>query len=71
VGSDPDASTGGGRDAHAVLRAAASIRVILELEPTEPVGGRLTPEGSAPVAFSGWIGLHAVLEQLLAEIRQP
>jgi hypothetical protein len=48
------------------------LRMSLELDPgAQPISGRLHEESGGVRAFSGWLGLFAVLEAAAAERRQP
>ena len=41
------------------------MRVTLELRGRQPVAGVIEAEGGRPQAFTGWLALLAVLEQLV------
>jgi len=43
--------------------ATQSERVVLELEPGEPIQGRLLDSSGTPHAFYGWLELCAELER--------
>ena len=46
----------------------SSLRVVLDLDPlSEPIRGRVAAEGDGnPQAFSGWIELSSLIEQMRA-----
>ena len=46
------------------MRAAQSERVVLELEPGEPIQGQLMDSSGAAHAFYGWLELCAELERV-------
>lgn len=50
-----------------------SVRILLEVDSTEPLQGRLRPDGSAARPFAGWLGLMDALREILglARTEQP
>ena len=38
------------------------VRVVLELEPGEPIAGRALVGDGRPVSFTGWMGLYAAID---------
>lgn len=53
----------------------SSLRVVLDLDPaSEPIRGRVAAERDGDRdahAFSGWIELSSVIEQMRAEVASP
>jgi hypothetical protein len=46
----------------------APSKIVIELEPgAVPICGQVCPDGGAAVAFTGWMGLFAVLRAAAAE----
>jgi hypothetical protein len=47
------------------------LQITIDLELTEPVSGSLAVAGEPPASFSGWLELHAALEEICASPPQP
>ena len=47
------------------------MRIEIVVDGLEPLSGRVSVEGAAPVAFSGWLGLLRILEQVTASGQIP
>jgi hypothetical protein len=43
----------------------AGVRIVLEVDSSEPLQGRLLADSAAAQPFAGWLGLMAALRQIL------
>ncbi len=43
----------------------AGVRIVLEVDSSEPLQGRLLPDGGTAWPFAGWLGLMDALRHIL------
>jgi hypothetical protein len=48
----------------------APVRIIIELELTEPVSGSMSTQRGEPIAFTGWLECHAGMEAICTAAKQ-